>query len=272
MNVWIERERAAMVIFVCRKGDVYKIFEVEKVFDEGSKVKTLVLNGTLDAKPGQFVMVWEPGVGEKPFGVGSTDPLAISIGKVGKTSAALHEKKPGDRVWLRGPYGNGFTIRGKNIACVAGGYGVSPIRFLAKKAREAGAKVCVFMGARTKKELMLKPNGEAVICTDDGSCGEKGFATQAFEQSLKQKKYDAVYTCGPEMMMKKVVDACIARGIPCQASLDRFMKCGLGICGSCAIDGLLACKDGPVFEGEAIAKMKEFGTISRDASGKKVKI
>lgn len=261
-----------MVMKLCERNEVYKVFEVEKVFEEGSRVKTLILNGKIKAKPGQFVMVWEPGVGERPFGIGAENPLAISVAKVGKVSSAIHEKKQGDKVWLRGPYGNGFEIKGRNIACVAGGYGVSPIRFLARKAREAGAKACVFMGAKTKRELMLKPDCETTVCTDDGTCGEKGFATQAFEKALKEKKFDAVYTCGPEKMMVKVVEACLKNNVHCQASLDRFMKCGMGICGSCAIGELLMCKDGPVFDARTLAQTKEFGKTFRDSSGRKMGI
>ena len=83
----------------------------------------------------------------------------------------------------------------------------------------------------------------------------------------EKKKFDCVYACGPEKMLKAVADFCKEKKLRCQVSLERYMKCGFGICGSCDINGKLVCKDGPVFEGEEVLSFGEFGKNHRDASG-----
>ncbi|MBW2983987.1 dihydroorotate dehydrogenase electron transfer subunit, partial [Candidatus Woesearchaeota archaeon] len=107
-------------------------------------------------------------------------------------------------------------------------------------------------------------------CTDDGCVGFKGFTSDLLEQFLKKKKYKIVYTCGPEIMIKKVFDICEKHKINCEASLERFMKCGFGVCGNCAIDDQMVCKDGPVFDSVKLRKLTELGKFARLMSGKKV--
>jgi dihydroorotate dehydrogenase electron transfer subunit len=109
-----------------------------------------------------------------------------------------------------------------------------------------------------------------IVSTDDGSFGIKGFTTDVLMDLLKKEKFDCVYTCGPEVMMKKVFDICDDKGIKCQASLERYMKCGFGLCGTCCIDDKLICKDGPVFDSNQLRKLSEFGVFNRDKSGSKV--
>jgi dihydroorotate dehydrogenase electron transfer subunit len=89
---------------------------------------------------------------------------------------------------------------------------------------------------------------------------------------IKTGKYDQIITCGPERMMKKVIDLALENDIKVQASLERFMKCGIGICDACAVNGLHVCKDGPVFNGELLLKLSDFCRWRRDASGKRIKI
>jgi len=89
---------------------------------------------------------------------------------------------------------------------------------------------------------------------------------------MDNTKFDAAYACGPEAMMKKVAEKSLSKGIPLQASLERLMKCGIGICGSCVIGEYRVCKDGPVFDGETLKTLPEFGATRRDASGKKIKV
>ena len=111
-----------------------------------------------------------------------------------------------------------------------------------------------------------------IITTDDGTCGRKCFTTTILEELLKNKKnkIKIVYTCGPEIMMKKVLDICNKYKIECEASLERVMKCGFGVCGSCMINDVTVCKDGPVFNSKQLNKMSEFGNFARLKSGKKV--
>ena len=97
--------------------------------------------------------------------------------------------------------------------------------------------------------------------------GFHGNAVQLMRQKLEEKKYDCVIACGPPIMLKFLYLACKELGMKCQLSLERHMKCGAGACGCCVIDGLRVCKDGPVFTGEQIALMPEFGTVRRDECG-----
>jgi dihydroorotate dehydrogenase electron transfer subunit len=112
------------------------------------------------------------------------------------------------------------------------------------------------------------------VTTDDGSEGFFGFTTQRMEQLIQDKdqQFDLVITCGPEVMMKKVVELAVKAQIPVQASLERYMKCGIGICDACAINGYQVCRDGPVFNGEHLAKLEEFGKHQRDVCGRTINI
>jgi len=196
----------------------------------------------------------------------------------------------------RGPFGNGFQlpvsgVQSHNekqvtvpnppghkthnpILCIGGGYGVVPLYFLCKTAKEHGIDAYAVIGGRNEKDILFEKHLFVVctgtfVTTDDGSKGKKGTTMVEFEWLLKEKKFDCVYTCGPEKMMKVIAEKCVALGIPCQVSLERHMKCGIGVCGSCAINGVLTCKDGPVFSAEQVLKFSEFGKVSRDGCGNK---
>jgi len=170
---------------------------------------------------------------------------------------------------IRGPFGNGFRIKGDNILLVAGGVGAAPLSPLAEKAGLQGLKVTTLLGAKTKEELVFRERFEAagnvMVATDDGTAGKHGYVTQLIDG----KDYDQIYCCGPEIMMKKVQDK--VQPEKSQFSLHRYIKCGLGICGACCVDGLRVCKDGPVFTGEVLKK-SEFGSYRRNECGEKVKV
>jgi dihydroorotate dehydrogenase electron transfer subunit len=108
-------------------------------------------------------------------------------------------------------------------------------------------------------------------CTDDGSFGFEGFATDCTVDLLKDSTYDYAFVCGPEIMMKGLFDILEDAKIPAQYSLERYMKCALGVCGQCCVDdeGWRICVEGPVFENDKISKITEFGKYRRDASGAK---
>ncbi|RLF46006.1 MAG: dihydroorotate dehydrogenase electron transfer subunit [Thermoplasmata archaeon] len=227
-----------------------------------------------NAKPGQFIMIWIPGVDEIPMSLSFIgEKQGVTVEKKGEGTKKLHEMNVGDKIGIRGPYGNAFSMHGKKFLFVAGGTGIAPLMPLIKMVKE---KV-VILGARTSSLLLFEKelkemNAKLYIATDDGSHGYHGFATDVFEKIIKEGKFDMVYTCGPEAMMKKVFDLCIKKNIPMQASLERYMKCGVGICDSCAIDGYHVCKDGPVFDINMLKKMDDFGKWKRDETGKKVEI
>ena len=98
----------------------------------------------------------------------------------------------------------------------------------------------------------------------------KGTASDGMIKTIGEERYDCVYTCGPELMMKKIFEISKKRSLPFQASLERYMKCGMGICGSCCIDRWLVCRDGTVFDSNQLSCMKEFGTAFRDKDGQRI--
>ncbi|MFH1393355.1 MAG: dihydroorotate dehydrogenase electron transfer subunit [Candidatus Micrarchaeota archaeon] len=251
---------------------------VVKIEDETDKVKTLELGCRLiDATPGQFLMVWVPELGERPISIANNDPLAITVANVGKVSGALHKLKKGDMVSFRGPLGSGFVEpqgeeREGRILLIGGGYGVAPLYFLAKMATKVGLAVDVVIGARNERDLLFEKklyavSSEVFVTTDDGSRGKKGNVMEEAGWLLKDRKFDMVYACGPERMMIAVAQHCRENEIPCQLSLERYMKCGLGVCGSCDLGGKSVCRDGPVFSGNEALNFSEFGKKKRDASG-----
>ena len=255
--------------------------KVSEIIDENPMFKTYVFKHGLNAHPGQFVMVWLPEVDEVPMSIGwvGADEFRIGIFKAGDCTTAIHKQiKVGDRLGIRGPFGKGFDLKDyKKIALVGGGCGTPPMLSIAQRAVEKGIEVTAIIGARNKELLIYEKEFKKLGCnvlvsTDDGSKGHKGFTTELLEKELEKGGINCVYTCGPEIMMVKVVEIAQYHKIPSQVSLERFMKCGFGICGQCCIDGtgLRVCKDGPVFDGKIAMKHKEFGKYSRSASGKRV--
>ncbi len=253
-----------------------KIVEIVETKKETKDIKTFRFTYDKNVKPGQFFMVWIPGIDEIPMSVSYTGNLkGITVEKIGEATKALFKMKKRDKIGIRGPYGNSFkTPKGKTLF-VAGGTGIIPVASLVEKMKKKNA-VVVF-GVKTKKELFFikrikKSCSKLLVSTDDGTSGYHGFASELVEEALRKEKFNSIITCGPEKMMKKILDLGLEYKIPVQASLERFMKCGIGICDSCAINGYHVCKDGPVFDGKILGKMKDFGRFKRDASGRRVKI
>ncbi|MCK5283437.1 MAG: dihydroorotate dehydrogenase electron transfer subunit [Nanoarchaeota archaeon] len=244
-----------------------EIFTIKKIIDETPSVKTFFIKGKIGMQPGQFFMVWLPGVDEKPFTLSYTGKNpAVTIRRNGKSTEAFHKLKPGDKIGLRGPFGKGFTIhKHKKVAIVAGGIGMIALASLA----EALPGSTIICGAKTKDEMIFHKRFRMHCCSDDGSIGPKCFSPQLFETMLKEKKFDFVYTCGPEIMIKAMLDLCLKYKIPMEASLERYMKCGIGVCASCVCGNKLICKDGPVFPDKELIKMDDFGKNALLMSGKK---
>jgi len=256
-----------------------RIHAIEKVVENTPIHKTFYFSDEecRNAEPGQFVMVWIPGIDEVPMSLSFIGrQQAVTVEAKGEGTKKMHEMKGGDKIGIRGPYGKGFSVHEGKLLFIAGGTGIAPLLPLIKMSK--GEKTVV-LGARSSYLLLFEEelNGmdvELHISTDDGSKGHKGFVTDLLESLVEgtNKKFDMVYTCGPEMMMRKVLDFCLEHGIPMEASLERYMKCGIGICGSCAIDGYLVCRDGPVFGSDVLSKIDDFGKWKRDETGKKVEI
>lgn len=252
------------------------IVEILRTNKENSSVKTLRFNFKKKIVPGQFFMVWIPGVDEIPMSASYMEGLkGITVENIGEATSALHKLNTGSRIGIRGPYGNGFKISGKKILLVGGGTGIIPLAPLAEKIMKK--EIAVIIGAKTKNRILFnerikKVTENVLFSTDDGSFGYNGFASDLAKEIMEKKKFDMIITCGPEIMMKKIVDMANKAKIPVQVSLERYMKCGMGICDSCSIGGLQVCKDGPVFSGDVLRGLDEFGKRRRDACGRAVKV
>jgi len=237
---------------------------------------TLVLDWSPEAAPGQFIMVWLPGVDEVPMGFSQLRPgAAITVQGLGEATEALRALGPGSRVGVRGPLGHGFTMARKGERCllVGGGNGTAPLAALAEELVALGAEVHVAIGARTATELLFEQRVRTAGCarvevaTDDGTKGLHGFASALAETMLATGAPDRVYTCGPEPMMRRVAEGCWRAGVPFEASLERYMKCGIGVCDACACGPFLICRDGPVIDGDRLRRAEDFGAFRRGPSG-----
>jgi len=248
-------------------------------------VKTLIFEDKhcAIAEPGQFLMFWIPGVDEIPLSIldaRKNGEVMVVVKKVGEATEALHSKKVGELVGIRGPFGNSFTIKNGKILMVGGGTGIAPLLFLAKKLKSKTAKLVFVTGAKTKEELMfideldeLCGKGNVVATTEDGSYGVKGLATTPLESLLAKERFDMVYACGPERMMLKVFDLTEKHRIAIEVSLERLMRCAIGLCGSCVVGKYRVCTDGPVFTASQLKEAKsEFGVSKRDFSGKRISL
>jgi len=244
---------------------------------------TLYVNQAIDFKPGQFVMVWIPGVDEKPYTIShhSPDRFGITVEAKGIFSKKAVSLGPGDKIGIRGPFGNGFNMGSdyKRVAVVAGGCGMAPLAPLVEAFQAGnGPEILLIQGARSKSFLLYPDRFTAnvEICTDDGSKGYKGFVTDILVQKIKELSaacvpgFDMVYACGPEIMMAKVFDLCEAHGIPCQVSLERYTRCGFGVCGACVCGHAVVCMDGPVFGSKDLRTMADFNTRALLKTGKPV--
>jgi len=223
---------------------------------ENAHTKTFVLDAATEATPGQFVMLWLPRLDEKPFSVLEDDPLTITVARVGPFTQAAHRLQVGDRLWWRGPLGHGFRIEGERLLLVAGGYGAAPLAFLARRAVTRGCRVTAALGARTGQELLLVDRFcdlgvRVLVATEDGSAGRRGVVTDLVETLLVEGQEDVLYGCGPEGMLMALEELGHRYGIPTQLSWEAYMRCGMGLCGSCERGGRLVCRDGPVFPGLA---------------------
>ena len=242
---------------------------IKKVEQTNKYSKTITFGWDAEAKPGQFVMVWAPDMDEIPLSLSSVDTeKSITFKVIGDDTRKLSEKKPGDRLRVRGPYGNGYDLSAKRILVVGGGIGIAPITPVLKQ-----KKVDAVFAARDAAEVSYAdPIGKEYcenhwICTDDGSMGEHCNAVEMVRKVMESRSYDMIIACGPEIMLFFLLKYCNEANIDCQMSLERYMKCGCGVCGACMIDEHRVCRDGPVFTREQINGMRDFGNGKRDASG-----
>jgi dihydroorotate dehydrogenase electron transfer subunit len=229
------------------------------------------------ADPGQFVMVWVPGDDELPMSLSytATRSKGITVKVMGDTSRRMQAIGTGALLGIRGPYGNRFDLSPHRILVVAGGSGAAVLAPAVEAGVEGGMEAVVALGATRAAELLFKDRFLAMgarveVATDDGSEGVQGFVTVLAERQLATASFDAVWTCGPEVMMRKVVDLAETLRVPVYCSMERHMKCALGMCDACAFGPFHVCVDGPVFSADRLREVPDFGTFHRDPSGRRV--
>jgi NAD(P)H-flavin reductase len=222
--------------------------------------------------PGQFSMLYVFGAGELPISI-SGDPLdrsklVYTVRSVGKTTQALVSRHVGESVGVRGPYGTNWPMRmarGKDVLIVAGGIGLAPLRpaihYILRRRADYG-RLIVLYGARSPRDLIYRkqladwarlPDTQVLLSVDYGGLtwtGHVGVVTGLFRYVRLQPFHTVAMVCGPELMMRYVLRELDSRGLPpgdIYISLERNMKCGIGLCGHCQCGPNFICKDGPIF-------------------------
>jgi dihydroorotate dehydrogenase electron transfer subunit len=225
--------------------------------------------------PGQFYMLWLPGVEEKPFSVSDVleDRVEITVRGIGPFTNKVLECQPGTYFGLRGPFGNGFQLC-DNMLVVGGGCGVAPVRYLAKQLEAQGLRYTLAVGTRSADDLLFADEYEAAgvaIATEDGSLGHQGLVTDLVRPMLESGSYSCLAASGPEPMLLALRQLALEHKVPVQLSFERYMKCGVGVCGQCCMDGsgIRLCVEGPVLDEAQMAGISELGRPHRDATGQR---
>jgi NAD(P)H-flavin reductase len=262
---------------------------IRDIVVENESVKTFSLSlsdplhqASFSYQPGQFMMVSAPHCGEAPISFSSAhaagvDFFRLTVRRAGKVTSALHALRPGDTITLRGPYGNSFPmaeLRGSNLLFVAGGIGMAPLRgtieyCLAR--RDDYGKIILLYGSRTPGEICFREEisrwqqEQLVQChltVDHGApewTGQIGLVTKLLDAVHLNPACDKALVCGPGIMIKFVLQNLETMGFAPEnliTTLERHMKCGIGICGHCYLDGRLLCRDGPVLTRSQLSSLE----------------
>ena len=231
--------------------------------------------------PGQFNMLYAFGVGEAAISISGTSPggnMLHTIRAVGAVSTALTRLDPGAMLGVRGPFGTHWPIaaqRGRSVVFVAGGLGLPPLRpaieqVLADRAAYTGA--IIVHGARSPDDILFPSvlhgwsarfDTEVEVTVDharQGWTGRVGVVTTCLEHALSaaEPAGSSAFVCGPEVMMRFVCRSLLAAGVPADRiwlSMERNMKCAVGLCGHCQFGPEFVCRDGPVFRYDRIAPL-----------------
>jgi len=250
--------------------------ETERFFRLRMEGKPLVY------QPGQFVGVTVFGVGEAPISICSSPTqgkgFELTVRSVGLVTNKLRQFDEGDRLGIRGPFGNTFpceTMKGRDVLFVAGGLGLAPTRSLIRYVldkRDDYGKVTILVGAREPGLLLFRDELAAWTGRDDAETlvtvdrpdedwdGDVGVITRLFSRVEMDPARTWAVIVGPPVMFKFTVLEALAEGIPENriiCSLERHMKCGIGKCGHCQIRGTYVCREGPVFTYEQVKRLRE---------------
>jgi ferredoxin--NADP+ reductase len=237
----------------------------------GPGVKRFEIEAPAVAKhcaPGQFVILRVTTAGERiPITVASADPqsgiITLFVQGVGATTTTFNRLEAGDHIPdVAGPLGKPSDIRMYGTAMVVGGGVGTAIAYpVARALTEAGNRVVVIVGGRTREHVLLEPEfakagAEVLPCTDDGSYGHHGFVTDVLAEFLARDSADIVFAAGPVVMMSAVADVTRPLGIPTVVSLNPIMVDGTGMCGGCRVEvggtTRFACVDGPEFDAHQV--------------------
>ncbi len=269
------------------KNNTIRVVKILRIKPENPYVKTIFFRDSLcsSAEPGQFVMVWIPGVDEIPLSISSVcsdGSSSITVAEVGEATKALTSLKVGDLIGIRGPFGTSFKVTGRRSLVIGGGTGMAPLLMLIDRLVKENIKTTVIEGVKNRDRLIflddlknLSESGEveALFATEDGSYGFKGLATDLAESILRREKFDIIYACGPEKMIRKAYELANSHLTDFQASLERYMRCAIGICGSCVIGRYRVCRDGPVFDKKKIKDIEKYlGSFKYNEKGEKVPV
>jgi NAD(P)H-flavin reductase len=229
---------------------------------------------------GQFMMVYAFGIGEVPISVsgppGRPGPVVLTVRSVGAVSGAVCGSEPGRVLGLRGPFGTSWPVDGAaggDVAVVAGGIGLAPLRPVVLRSLERRAEygsVSVLYGARTPRDL-LYPDGllgwsrdadvEVTVDSAGGDWrGHVGVVAKLVAGAALRPERTTAFVCGPEIMMHFTVRALLERGLAPERiflSMERHMDCGVGLCGHCQLGPTLVCRDGPVYSYAELARLLE---------------
>jgi len=260
--------------------------EIVDIIDESPTIKTFVVvpEEPFRFETGQFVELTLPGVGEAPFTPSSSpadiEKMEITIMKAGRVTDLLHKCDKGQKVGIRGPYGNGYPLDdfvGKEVYIVGGGVGLAPIRslFLAlvDRIKDFKSVICRF-GAKTPDDFIYKNtlfgswqeiDGVSIGLTVDEAngdwSGDVGVVTSILRKDDVDIRNAVAVVCGPPVMMKYATMKLLEFGFPAEniyLSMEKNMSCGIGKCGHCMIGKYYVCKDGPVF---TYGQIKEYPDI-----------
>jgi len=255
---------------------VSKPYKIDKIETFTEEVKLFRVKSDLNPKPGQFLEVSIPGIGECPLASCSYSSKYIDllIKKAGNVTSAMFRLDKNSDIFIRGPYGCGFPLKeleGKNLILVAGGTGIAPITSLIdyiEQNNKRFGEVFIYFGFRNENYLLLKNRMKdwarkfnIVVCLDEKSKNnlninsEKGFVHEVMAKNVPKLENRVALMCGPEIMMDSVSNLLIKQGLEKNKiywSMERRMECGIGCCNRCLIQDVYVCRNGPVFRYDII--------------------
>jgi len=262
------------------RGNIYLPLpaQVREVHRENDLVTTFVLefddplvNQEFTFEPGQFMMVSMPHCGEAPISFSSSPGrgrgFALTVRRAGRLTSAMHRLRPGDTIGVRGPYGRPFPmagLAGSSLLFVAGGIGLAPLHSVIDFCLDNRADygdITLLYGCRTPADICFADDlerwsraGVRCLCTvdeaDDSWSGRVGLVTELLQDVQVEADSWRALVCGPGIMIHFVLSRLLEMGLPRDhlfTTLERHMKCGVGICGHCFLEEKLICREGPVF-------------------------